>query len=70
MTKPKFFVPSQFGPRIRTEGSIVVQKRKSLFGAVLSRITSPFSTVAKSSAARVLYIIVLLVGLQWHVHVK
>ena len=46
----------QFGPRIRTEGLIVVldkkKKKKSLFGAVLSGITSSYSTPAKPKATR------------------
>ena len=44
-------MPSLLGPQIRTEGlnSSSRQKRKSLFGAALSGITSPFSTLTKSS---------------------
>ena len=52
MTKPicllKFFVLSVRSP---TEGQVVVfdKKWKSRFGAALSAITSPFSTLIKSS---------------------
>ena len=44
----------QFGPQIRTEGSIVVIDKKwsKLFDAVLSGIPFPFSTLAKSRGAR------------------
>ena len=57
VTKPFWWLKFsylQFGPQIRTEdlNSSSRQIQKVAFDAVLSGIPSPFSTLAKSSAAR------------------
>ena len=49
-----FFLPSRVVPGFVLKVSIVIldKKRRYLFGAILFGITSPFSTLAKSSTAR------------------